>query len=454
LGRRLAYWCQVRGWTQQQLGGHTAYSRSSIAHIQRGEQTPGADFWATCDRLLDAGGQLTAAYQEYDQARRAWHEQDTTALVPPAATTAPAPWTSAPGRPGNGHEPTSAGTVGGEVEDVNRKEFLAGLVTAPGLLLTGLSRPTRVGTADLARYRQSLVHLYALDDHYGASSEVYGLTIHSLRHLLSTLEHASYTPAVGDQLRSITGEVMEHAGWLAFDAGHAHHARYWWLEALHTARMANDDGVEVVVLASMSLAATRYGRGREAADLASTAARVAAARPTPRLVSLLAAREALGHALNGDIAATRRALDRAHTQLDHGRRDEDPSWLDFWGPSDLAGHTTRAARYLGDLLAAERGARGALATVDLTSHPRNYAIYQAHLAGILAEQRNVEEALPVLADAALHAASLNSERLTSEIRTVVHELNTHHGNNPAVRDLAAWTATNLSTPGPWPTTPN
>ena len=337
----------------------------------------------------------------------------------------------------------------GEVESaMKRKEFLVGLAAtaaAPGVLLSS-SVPMRVGSTDVVRYRENLAHLYALDDHYGGSSEVYSLTVRSLRHLVRVLDTASYHPAVGDELRSVMGQVMEHAGWLSFDANRSRDARYWWLEALHTARMSDDRDVEVVVLASMSLAASKYGRAREAVDLACSARRVAEDhRLTPRLRSLLAAREALGHAHLGDATATRQSLGQAYADLDETPHDDDPEWLSFWGPADLAaGHASRIGRHLGDLTMAESAAREALEAVG-ARYPRNRVLYQANLAAVLIARRNMDEAIAAVTEAAQQATQVNSGRLAGMIHTLVRDLHSSHSHLPAVRELAHWTATNLPT---------
>lgn len=340
-----------------------------------------------------------------------------------------------------------------EIDPVNRKQFLSGLIgtlAVPSLAGVAGASISKIDATDVRRYRINLSSLYALDDHYGAGEEVYGLTIRSMRFLLRALEHASYSASVGVELRSVAGQLMEHAGWLAFDAGFDHDARYWWLEALHSARMASDVDTETVVLASMSLAASRSGRGREAVDLARAALRAITPRSTPRLRSVLAAREALGHARLGDRAATADALRHADSELQHGERDDDPMWLDFWGPSDLASHVTQTARYLGDLSVAERSARDALAAVDPTIHPRNHAIYQARYAATLVEQRRIDEAIPVLTSAAFAAAQFGSQRLVVDIQTIVGALVCNHGDMKDVRELSTWASDNLVSRTNWP----
>lgn len=39
-------------------------------------------------------------------------------------------------------------------------------------------------------------------------------------------------------MQTLLGGLTEHVGWLAFDGGRHAEAQYWWLEALHEARLA------------------------------------------------------------------------------------------------------------------------------------------------------------------------------------------------------------------------
>jgi hypothetical protein len=105
-----------------------------------------------------------------------------------------------------------------------------------------------------------LQRLYELDDHYGGSGGVYALTVRTVQRMRRLMNQASFDQATGQALLSITGEVTEHAGWLAFDAGRHAEARYWWLEALQAAHRANSNDVTTVALASMSLQAATQGR--------------------------------------------------------------------------------------------------------------------------------------------------------------------------------------------------
>lgn len=353
------------------------------------------------------------------------------ALSPPDSLAPPAP----------SRDTLAAGAgvaIEGEVDDVKRMEFVAGLlasIASPGSLL---STSMRVGMDDIRRYRTNLEQLYALDDTYGASNEVYSLSVRALRRLLRDFNQASYTPRVGQEIRAIAGQLTEHAGWLAFDSGKAGDARYWWLEALHAARMTDNGAeTEIVVLASMSANASRQGKGREAVDLAVAARRLAKKTNLPRLNSLLCAREALGHARAGDATPARRAMGRAHKELDKGRHEMDPLWLDFWGESDLACHESTAARFLGDLPNAEDTARQALATVDADKYPRNHAMYLARLAQVLAKRDAVDEAVQLAAAAAIRAVELHSRRLIVDVELSLEALSKHQ-DHPAARELVEY----------------
>ncbi|MGH3792273.1 MAG: hypothetical protein ACRDQ9_16070, partial [Pseudonocardiaceae bacterium] len=222
-----------------------------------------------------------------------------------------------------------------------------------------------------------------------------------VQRLQDALRRGSYLPAVGRELQGVTAATMEYAGWLAYDAGWQQKARHWWLETCHAADLSGVPDARVTALASMSLQASdTQGGGRETVDLVH-AARTAAQEgqpPSPTLLSLLAAREAVGHAHIGDRAATVSALSQAHQWLDHGRQGDEPFWLDFWGPADLAWHETRVALATRNGKSAELAARAALASSDADAFPRNHIAYTVGLASILTQRGQLDEAISVTSD--------------------------------------------------------
>jgi hypothetical protein len=214
---------------------------------------------------------------------------------------------------------------------------------------------------------------------------------------------------------------MEHAGWLAYDAGWPDRACRWWLETCHFADLAEVPVVRVRALASMALQAGNAGDGREAVGLIHAAKKtVIPEQDSPLLFSLLAAREAVGHAHTGDRRAAFLALGQARQWLDQGRRGDEPFWLDFWSPADLSCHERRVAWVTGQGRSAEIAARTALAGIDAASFPRNHTLYAAELGLILAQRGQLDEAISVTSEAAQGAHAISgSGRLSANLHRAV-----------------------------------
>jgi tetratricopeptide (TPR) repeat protein len=311
-------------------------------------------------------------------------------------------------------------------EDVDRREFLTG---AAGLIASAAvpGAPTqRLGQSDVERLRENLTYLRKLDDQHG-SGAVRAMTTRTFRRLRGLVEQARYDDATGQQLRALVGETASRIGWLDFDAGRHDDARRWHLEALSWARLADADSVSVGALAAMSRLAADDRQPRQAIDLAQAAQRTAGRAGTPRLRSMLAAREALGHAGSGDAANAHAALRRASAHTDTGHAG-DPVWLAFYGSADFAAHEQRAALMLGDLTAAEDAARTAHALDDPVAFPRNYALGLIELADVLAQRGEVDESATLATQAVGVASELESGRVTRGLREVARRLEPHRAN--------------------------
>ena len=143
---------------------------------------------------------------------------------------------------------------------------------------------------------------------------------------------------------------------------------------------------------------------------------------TPRLKSLLLAREALGHAGTGDAAGAVAALRRARSLAERPRHDDDPIWLAFYGPADFASHERRVALALNDLATAEDRARTALALTDPIGYPRNHAQYLVRLADDLVQRRQIDEAVAIAKRATTAFAAMESPRVTHALHAVIQSL--------------------------------
>jgi transcriptional regulator with XRE-family HTH domain len=347
------------GWTQQDLADRSGYSQSTISRIERGITRAARDTVVLTD-IAEALG------------------------VPPEILGI----ASTPAQP-----PT--------LDDVERRGFFGGGVGLAVMVLLpqNVATPGRIEATDVTQCWTALRRLYQLDDRHGGGT-VYQLTEEMARRLQNAVRRGSYSPAVEDELRKVTAATMEHAGWLAYDTGWPDKARRWWLETSHFTDTADVPEVRVTALASMALQACYAGDGREVLELVHTARKTATQDQTHfPLLSLLAAREAVGHALTDDRRAVASAVDQAHQWLDRGRRGNEPFWLDFWGPADLAWHETRVALATRQGKAAEVAARTALASVDTASFPRNRTLYAADLGSVSAQRGQFDEAISVMSEA-------------------------------------------------------
>lgn len=408
------------GWSQAELGDRIGYSQATVSRLESGR-----------GRIGDVTV-LTALAATLD--------------IPPSLLGV----AGSPPRPGGGvaasrNPLVSAGTAlrlevtGSREDSVKRSEFLRSAmgVAATVALPRAISddSTTRVGAATAKECRAALDRLYGLDTAQGGQ-HVYDLAVHMVRRLQHTLNRATYTPAVGRELQAVLAAASEHVAWSAYDAGRRDVARRWWLEALHAADLAESRDVRVITLASMSLSAAGQRAGREAVDLVAAARRAAGNNGTPRLMSLLAAREALGQANAGAKAAACTALRTARRHLERDGSADEPEWLDFWGDADLASHESRVAWLAGDRRASIRARRDAVAAAD-PRLGRNVALYTAVLGTLLTRNGELEEAITVSTPVVARSREFGSRRIVDAVNDTRRLLAAHRDYRPA-REFVDW----------------
>jgi hypothetical protein len=309
-------------------------------------------------------------------------------------------------------------------DDVDRREFLAGAAgLAANLALPAPPGPARrIGDADLVHLRESVENLYTMGHQHGGAGAVYPLTVRTLQRLRDLAERARYDDETGRGMRELIAHTAANAGNLAFDAGQHNDARRWWGEAMHWARLAEADAFAALVMAALARQTSGQHRPRETINLARAAQQTAGRAATPRLTSLLLAREALGHAGARDAGSAHVVLRDARGLVAKPRPDEDPVWLAFYGPADFTSHECRIALMLGDDAAAETAARDGLALSDPVAFPRNYALDLVNLAAVLAQRRQFDESAALASQAAAAVAHLDSRRVTRGLHSVARRL--------------------------------
>ncbi|MFD4597951.1 hypothetical protein ACFWPQ_07915 [Streptomyces sp. NPDC058464] len=288
-----------------------------------------------------------------------------------------------------------------EESDVLRRLFMTGggaTVAAATLGPLGFTidavaadRPVRrAGSSHAAALEEAVRRIRLLDDRHGADG-LYRRAAAPLRAAYALLDAGATRQTTAERLHSGAGELAISVGWLAHDSGRFDDARSHYAEALATARMTGDPGLEAHAFCNTAFLARDAGRPREAVRAAQAAQRVGRPLGSARLMSLLALREAGGWAGLADRTGTEQALARAQALFERGHSDADPEWMSFYGEAELEGLEAQCWSTLGDWPRAARHARRAADLQD-PHFTRNIALYTAELADDLARGGLPDEA--------------------------------------------------------------
>ncbi|MFH9609206.1 tetratricopeptide repeat protein [Streptomyces sp. NPDC017448] len=331
---------------------------------------------------------------------------------PPAAGhAAPSP-SARPGRaPDPDEGPAGPGVPGApdihdipEESDVLRRVFMTSGTATVAAASLGFGRPhasaaprvslpaqRRVGEAEVSAVEEAVRQIRLLDDRRGADG-LYRRAARPLRAAYELLDAGTTARrATSDRLHAGAGELALSVGWLAHDSGRLDDARSHYAEALATARLAGDAGLEAHAFCNTSFLARDAGRPREAVRAAEAGLRAARTLGSHRLVALLALREAGGRAGLGDRTGCDRAIGRARSAFERGPAAGDPEWMSFFREAELELLEAQCWSALGDWSRAAR--HGRRATVLQDAHfTRNLALYRAQLTADLARAGRVDEA--------------------------------------------------------------
>jgi hypothetical protein len=150
-----------------------------------------------------------------------------------------------------------------------------------------------------------------------------------LRYVVGLLKESRPKP-LQQQLYSVAAELARLTGWTHFDARQYSQARTYFAEALQLAKEIDDRQFMANVLACMSLQATYQDKPGDALAYVNAAQDEAdaATGTTPRVLSMLAVREAFAHAALANPTATHAAISEAHQHFERIQpSDPDPAWV-------------------------------------------------------------------------------------------------------------------------------
>lgn len=423
LGDLLAAHRAAAGLTQRQVGHAVGYARVTVATAESGHRQPAAEFWTRCDDVLNAGGELTRAYQqlsdaqarrkrdlaEREQAERVaraapWRETGTAAMPVGSLTDRERPAVAV-----SVHQPLGGGTA----------LAVAGLYEAPvGEVIDYLEKQWHA----LVRADNLLGPVHAL----AAVKAQVALVEQLLRN--GTAQYQACLWGLG-------ARYAESAAWLHEDLGDQATAAGWTARALEWAHAADDPAMVSWALFRRSQQAAAAGDAAGTLALARAAVRDPG-RLTGPMRAAIVQQHAQGAALAGDEYGAFSRLDEA---------------LEYAAPTDAAGDAAHGhgsfctAGYLqmqrancwlllGRPDRAVPAYRQALTGLPCAYHrDRGHAL--ARLGRALAVTGEVEEAAACSTEAVRIGAGAGSGRIVDEVRHTVRQLAAHTAV-PAVAALA------------------
>ncbi|QDY76869.1 tetratricopeptide repeat protein [Streptomyces qinzhouensis] len=293
----------------------------------------------------------------------------------------------------------------------------------------------RIGETEVDAVEDAVRRIRLLDDRHGADG-LYQRAAQPLRAAYALLDSGVTAHRdTSDRLHAGAGELAISVGWLAHDSGRIEDARSHYAEALATARMSGDHGLEAHAFSNASFLARDAGRHREAVRSAQAGGRAARDLGSPRLLSLLALREAGGWSGLGDRAGCEASLGRAHSHFERGAAEADPEWMSFFGEPELEFLQAQCWARLGDWSRAVHHARRA-ASVEDDHFTRNLALYRAELATSLARGGCYEEAAAAGREALSLLRGVQSSRIQSMLNTTAALLAPHRAAEEVASFLA------------------
>ena len=335
LGRQLAACRDAAGFKQQELAPVIHYGRSTIATAETGYSACSRTFWERCDHVLGANGALLRGYDELNALIRS--QRTEVARLMEHRRAAKLRQLTASVGPDQPRPEDTADTVmltvrleGREVIVPLDRRLL--LQAGVGTFLEAFALGSRFNAVDAAGDQPtpggrvavtSPAHVEEILDHLREQWHTLVRTdnLFGPRHALAgVLSHVAIVegllPALRDDSRrqavQLGARYAESAAWLYEDSGRLPQARYWTSRAMEWAYEADDRRMLAWTVFRRSQQAVA---SRDAAQVVGLAR--AARRDEPQLAPTMRAairvQEAHGHALDGDVQASQRLLDDAHT---------------------------------------------------------------------------------------------------------------------------------------------
>lgn len=300
---------------------------------------------------------------------------------------------------------------------------------APGPAVEQAGR-RNVGQADIDTIREMTSTYRRLDNQYGGGHARATVARYLHQEVTPLLTDGRYNPTLGRKLLSAAAEMMQLAGWQAYDMAEHGAAQRYLILALDLAGAAEDTGLGAEILAAMSHQATYLGHVATGVDLARAARQTARRAALPVLAAEALVMEAHAHAAAKDEQACAAALHQAEQTLDRADRSSDPQWLGYFDEAYLSAKFGHCFLALGKLVQAERFAARSLRMDE--RYVRGKAFNLALLANVQVQRGDPDRACAIGAEALALTAQLRSARAARYVRNLQAHLGPHR-RRPAVR---------------------
>jgi hypothetical protein len=301
-----------------------------------------------------------------------------------------------------------------------------------GPMLAAADSPTRIGD-DHVRSVQSVIDGFERADAAMGGNELctFAMTLHDR---VSRWERdCAYDRRTGHALQSVLGDLECWIGWFALDAERRPESRRYLHEAILRARLTEDARLEVRAMATMALL-VRPTHPQESLHCTEAALRISAGWATPRLTSLLRLRNAYANANLGDTPAFSRSMAQTLSAFDRGTTQDDPAYISFVTPMEVAGIQGQSHLDLGDPQKACHLFE-ALATNPDPEYRRNRVYWSVQLAAATSRQGDVDKASHLALVALPAVASLRSKRVARHFASLRHDLGDQATRSTAAREF-------------------
>ena len=239
--------------------------------------------------------------------------------------------------------------------------------------------------------------------------------------------------STGIALMGVAAGICEMIGYQAVDLGANGQAAYYYIAALRFAEASGDRAYGAhLIAANIAHLALHAGHPNDALRMILAAQQEIHTATSPAVRSARHAVEARVYARLRNEKACTAALIKAESSLSQADLADEPAWIGYFTPANLADETAHCMHDLGHNDQTQHIARAAVADLD-PSRVRRLAIDTTLLATSLAESGQVEEACAVGREAINHASRTRSVRTRlriNDMRRALHRYSDH-------RDVAA-----------------